>query len=77
MNSPLFSSVVAYAQQCERQLVEILHLRPSLNRRQVSTWVDEQSHARTDRDPLDLLCAINACVRAGKPLPWEEEPRES
>lgn len=72
MNSPLFSSVVAYAQQCERQLVEILHLRPGLDRRQVSTWVDEQSHARTDRDPLDLLRSINAQVRAGKALPWED-----
>lgn len=71
MNSPLFSSVVAYAQQCERQLVEILHLRPNLDRKQVSTWVDEQSHAQTERDPLELLRAINAKVRAGKPLPWE------
>ncbi|MCI8212065.1 hypothetical protein AUC61_21255 [Pseudomonas sp. S25] len=71
MNSPLFSSVVAYAQQCERQLVEILHLRPNLDRKQVSTWVDEQSHAQTERDPLELLRSINAKVRAGKPLPWE------
>jgi hypothetical protein len=71
MNSPLFSSVVAYAQQCERQLVEILHLRPSLDRHQVSAWVDEQSHARTDSDPLELLRSINSKVRAGKALPWE------
>ncbi|SQF99611.1 Uncharacterised protein [Paucimonas lemoignei] len=71
MNSPLFSSVVAYAQQCERQLVEILHLRPSLDRKQVSAWVDEQSHALTDSDPLQLLRSINAKVRAGKRLPWE------
>jgi hypothetical protein len=71
MNSPLFSSVVAYAQQCERQLVEILHLRPSLDRKQVSAWVDEQSHAGTDSDPLELLRSINSKVRAGKPMPWE------
>ncbi|MGV6393937.1 hypothetical protein ACTUVN_003163 [Pseudomonas caspiana] len=71
MNSPLFSSVVAYAQQCERQLVEILHLRPGLDRKQVSAWVDEQSHARTDSDPLQLLRSINSKVRAGKRLPWE------
>ncbi|MCQ2997768.1 MULTISPECIES: hypothetical protein [Pseudomonas] len=71
MNSPLFSSVVAYAQQCERQLVEILHLRPNLDRKQVSAWVDEQSHAQTESDPLELLRAINSKVRAGKPLPWE------
>lgn len=71
MNSPLFSSVVAYAQQCERQLVEILHLRPSLDRKQVSTWVDEQSHALAESDPLELLRSINSKVRAGKRLPWE------
>ncbi|WP_156883238.1 hypothetical protein [Pseudomonas sp. CFII64] len=75
-NSPLFSSVVAYAQQCERQLVEILHLRPSLERKQVTNWVDEQSHARTDRDPLELLRSINSNIRAGKPLPWDL-PRDS
>jgi hypothetical protein len=72
-NSPLFSSVVAYAQHCERQLVEILHRRPTLDRQQVMTWVDEQSHAMKDRDPLDLLRSINAKVRAGKPLPWERD----
>ncbi|KFE57754.1 hypothetical protein [Pseudomonas syringae] len=71
MNSPLFSSVVAYAQQCERQLAEILHLRPNLDRKQVSAWVDEQSHARADSDPLQLLRLINAKVRSGKRLPWE------
>jgi len=72
MNSPLFSSVVAYAQHCERQLVEILHRRPNLDRQQVMTWVDEQSHALEDRDPLELLRALNAKVRAGKPMPWEK-----
>lgn len=71
MNSPLFSSVVAYAQQCERQLVEILHVRPGLDRKQVSAWVDEQSHALTESDPLELLRSINSKVRAGKRLPWE------
>jgi hypothetical protein len=51
--------------------VEILHRRPTLDRQQVMTWVDEQSHAMKDRDPLDLLRSLNAKVRAGKPLPWE------
>ncbi|MDE1166683.1 MAG: hypothetical protein PW845_15165 [Pseudomonas sp.] len=72
MASHLFSSVIAYSQHCERLIKEMLHIRPSLDRQQVMTWVDEQSHAHSDGEPLVYLRALSARVRAGQPMPWDQ-----
>jgi len=72
MAHQMFSSVIAYSQYCERVIKEMLHARPSLDRQKVMTWVDEQSHAHSEGEPLEYLKALSAKVRAGLPMPWDK-----